>query len=117
MSTAPRKTGFVAIGLLGVLGALTSLTAVAEPTGAQIAEAKGCMACHALDKEVWGPSLRQVARYYRPLSTGQALMAQKILKGSAEHWGDRSMPAHATRPVSVSSAEAEQIAAWVLTLQ
>jgi len=114
MRSALRKTGVAAVG---VLVAMTSVTAIAAPTAAEVAKAKGCMECHALDKEVWGPSLKQVAKYYRPLSTGKALVAQKILKGSAEHWGERSMPAHATGPVSISNAEAEQIAAWVLTLK
>jgi cytochrome c len=102
---------------IAVLATTASLTAAAAPAGRDLARNKGCMECHAVDKEVWGPSFRQVAKYYRPLSDGKARIAQKILKGGGEHWGDRGMPAHATRAVMVSDTEAEQIAAWVLTLK
>jgi cytochrome c len=105
------------VASIGVLATTASLTAAAAPAGRDLARNKGCMECHAVDKEVWGPSYRQIAKYYRPLSNGRALMAQKILKGGAEHYGERSMPAHATRPVTVSEAEAEQIAAWILKLR
>jgi cytochrome c len=114
MSDTLTKTAITAIA---VLATITSLSAAAAPAGKELARNKGCMECHAVDKELWGPSFRQVAKYYRPLSNGGALMGQKILKGGAEHYGDRSMPAHATRAVTVSEAEAEQIAAWVLKLK
>ena len=114
MSNVSRKAALAAIG---VAAAAASLTAAAAPAGRDLARSKGCMECHASDKEVWGPSYRQIAKYYRPLSAGKALMAQKILKGGGEHYGERSMPAHATRPVTVSDAQAEQIAAWILTVR
>jgi cytochrome c len=106
-----------AVASVGALVAGLSPLAVAAPAGADLAKNKGCMECHAVGTEVWGPSLKQVAKYYRPLSNGKALMAQKITKGGAEHWGERSMPSNATRAVTVSDAEAQQIAAWILTLK
>jgi len=114
MKNALKRTGIAAIGVMAVA---TSLNAAAAPAGRDLARNKGCMECHAVDKEVWGPSFKQIAKYYRPLSNGKALMGQKIVKGGAEHYGDRSMPSHATRPVSVSETEAGQIATWVLTLK
>ena len=112
MENALERTAITAVV---ILAALASLPATAAPAGRDLARDKGCMECHAVDKEVWGPSYRQIAKYYRPLANGKALMAQKIVKGGGEHYGDRSMPAHATRPVTVSEAEAERIAAWILT--
>ena len=114
MSNATRTA---AIASIAVMAATAGTAAIAAPAGRDLARNKGCMECHATDKEVWGPSYRQIAKYYRPLSNGKALMAQKILKGGGEHYGDRSMPAHATRPVTVSQAEAEGIAAWILTVK
>ena len=105
------------VASIGVMAAAASLSATAAPAGRDLARNKGCMECHAVDKEVWGPSYRQIAKYYRPLPNGKALMSQKIVKGGGEHYGERSMPAHATRPVPVSEAEAEQIAAWILTVK
>jgi cytochrome c len=115
MTQLSTKTGIAAA--IGALVAMTSLGASAAPAGRELARNKGCMECHAVGKEVWGPSYRQIAKYYRPLPNGKALMGQKILKGGAEHYGERSMPAHATRPVPVSETEAEQIAAWILTVK
>jgi cytochrome c len=108
------KAGIV---LAGIAASAVPAPASAAPAGATLARDKGCMECHAVGKEVWGPSFKQVAKYYRPLSNGKALMGQKIVKGGAEHWGERSMPSNATRAATVSEAEAAQIAAWVLTLK
>lgn len=106
-----------AIAAAGLLAAVAGVVAFAAPPGRDLARNRGCMECHAVDREVWGPSFRQVAKYYRPRPDGASRIAATIVLGGTEHWGARSMPAHAERSRTVTQAEAEQIAAWILTLK
>lgn len=76
---------------------------------ADLAKAKNCMGCHALDKKVLGPGFKEVAAKYKGQKDAQAKMAASIAKGSTGVWGPMAMP-----PNGVSPAEAESLAKWVL---
>ena len=87
--------------------------AVAGPAlaSADLAQKKNCMACHAIDKKLVGPSYKDVAAKYAGQKDASAALVQKILKGGSGVWGPVPMPANA----QVSEAEAKQLVAWVLT--
>jgi cytochrome c len=78
---------------------------------AELAKAKNCMACHAVDKKMVGPSYKDVASKYGSNKDAVAVLADKIQKGGAGVWGPVPMPAN----TQVSAAEAQKLAAWVMT--
>ncbi len=95
------------------LFALAALAAVSAPALADqaLAAAKNCMACHAVDKKLVGPSYKEVAVRYAGQAGAAERLAVKIIKGGSGVWGPIPMPANA----QVSEAEAKKLAAWVLT--
>jgi cytochrome c len=97
------------------LFALSALAALASPAMADqaLATAKNCMACHAVDKKLVGPSYKDVAIKYAGQKDAVDKLAAKILKGGSGVWGPVPMPANA----QVSDAEAKKLAAWVLTMK
>jgi cytochrome c len=97
---------------LFVLAALSALAAPAVADQA-LATAKNCMACHAVDKKLVGPSYKEVAAKYSSQSGAIDRLAGKILKGGSGVWGPVPMPANA----QVTEAEAKKLAAWVLTMK
>ena len=75
-----------------------------------LATAKNCMACHAVDKKLVGPSYKDVAAKYAGDKSAVDKLAGKIMKGGSGIWGAVPMPANA----QVNEAEAKTLAAWVL---
>jgi len=76
-----------------------------------LATAKNCMACHAADKKLVGPSYKDVAAKYAGQKDAVDKLAVKIQKGGAGVWGPVPMPAN----TQVSEAEAKTLAAWVMS--
>ncbi len=95
-----------------ILGVALS-AAVASPAfaNADLAKQKNCLACHAADKKVIGPSYKDVAAKYTGQKDAADKMAQKILKGGSGVWGAVPMPANP----QVTEAEAKTLATWVLS--
>lgn len=93
--------------------ALTLTAACAAPAFADLALAtsKNCMACHAVDKKLVGPSYKDVAAKYKADKSAVDKLAAKIIKGGSGVWGAIPMPANA----QVNEAEAKKLAAWVLS--
>lgn len=94
---------------------LAMMLSVAAPAMADMALAtsKNCMACHAVDKKLVGPSYKDVAAKYAKDKTAVATLSAKIVKGGAGVWGPVPMPAN----TQVNEAEAKQLATWVLSLK
>ena len=92
-----------------------AVTSVSAPVWADqaLATSKNCMACHALDKKLVGPSYKDVAAKYAGDKTAADKLAAKIQKGGAGVWGPVPMPAN----TQVNDAEAKKLAAWVLTIK
>lgn len=95
--------------------ALAMTLTVAAPAMADLALAtsKNCMACHAVDKKLVGPSYKDVAAKYAGQKDAVDKLAVKIMKGSSGVWGPIPMPANA----QVNEADAKKLAAWVLSLK
>src|SRR6476620_12245358 len=98
-----------------VLIALAAGLVLAGPAMADqaLAASKNCMACHAVDKKLVGPSYKDVAAKYAGQKDAVDKLAAKIVKGGAGVWGPVPMPANA----QVNDADAKKLAAWVLTLK
>lgn len=78
-----------------------------------LATAKNCMACHATDKKLVGPSYKEVAAKYTGQKDAVDKLAAKIMKGGSGVYGPVPMPAN----TQVNDAEAKKLAAWVLTIK
>lgn len=89
-----------------------ALTAPAH-ANADLAQKKNCLACHAIDKKVIGPSYKDVAAKYAGQKDAPAKLTQKVLKGGAGAWGAVPMPANP----QVNEAEAKQLVSWILSLK
>jgi cytochrome c len=76
----------------------------------QLATAKNCMACHAVDKKLVGPSYKDIAAKYAGQKDASDKLAAKVMKGGSGVWGPVPMPANP----QVSADEAQKLVAWIL---
>jgi len=79
----------------------------------ELAQAKNCLGCHAVDSKVVGPSFKEVAAKYAGDNAATAALATKIIAGGGGVWGAIPMPANP----QVKEAEAKKIATWILGLK
>ena len=93
-----------------LLIALTAVAAAPAFAQADLAQKKNCMACHAIDKKLVGPSYKDVAAKYAGQKDAVDKLAQKVVKGGSGSWGAVPMPANP----QVTEAEAKQLVQWVL---
>lgn len=98
------KSVLVSIALL--------LAASAAQADAKLAEKNACMACHAVDKKVLGPALKDVAAKYAADKQAQSQLVASIKAGGSGKWGPVPMPVQA----ALSEADAKTLAAWILSL-
>ncbi len=99
--------------LLSLIFAASALVAGPAFANADLAQKKNCMACHAIDKKVVGPSYQDVAAKYAGQKDAVDKLSQKVVKGGAGTWGPVPMPAN----TAVSDAEAKQLVTWILSLK
>ena len=71
----------------------------------------GCMACHAEDKKLVGPSYKDVAAKYKGKDVKADLIA-KVRKGGSGVWGP--VPMTPTGPDKISDADLAAGIDWVL---
>lgn len=91
---------------------LAASSANAADTG-DLAKAKGCLGCHAVDHKVVGPAYQDVAAKYAGQKDAADKLANKVLNGGPIVWGGpMAMP---PQKGNVSPAEAKQLVQWVLS--
>ncbi|MFN9572647.1 MAG: c-type cytochrome [Betaproteobacteria bacterium] len=90
-----------------------SQTSGAALASADLAKAKNCMACHANDRKLVGPSYKDVAAKYASDKDAAAKLARKIREGGVGVWGQIPMPANP----QVTEAEALTLSRWILTIK
>lgn len=95
---------------------VASLLAFAMIPGAQASEAQatkaGCMACHAKDKKVLGPSFRDVAAKYKDQKDIEAKLIDKVRKGGSGSFGP--MPMSPNGPDKISDDDLKAVVEWIL---
>lgn len=91
--------------------ALASIAAAPAFADLQLATAKNCMACHAVDKKLVGPSYKDIAGKYGGQADAVDKLSVKVIKGGAGAWGPVPMPANA----QVTTDEAKKLVGWILT--
>ncbi|MEY3477389.1 MAG: hypothetical protein RLY65_1789 [Pseudomonadota bacterium] len=83
----------VTLSVSALVIALGSFAAKPALASADLAKAKNCLACHAPDKKLIGPSYKDVAAKYAKDAGAAKNLAQKIQKGGVGVWGQIPMPA------------------------
>ncbi|HXF79872.1 MAG TPA: c-type cytochrome [Usitatibacter sp.] len=96
------------------LAALTMALAAAPVLADEALAAKsGCLACHAVDKKVVGPSYKEVANKYRGDKTAHAKLEKKVKEGGVGAWGQIPMPPN----TQVKDEDIKKLVSWVLSLK
>ena len=91
--------------------AISALVSAPAFANTDLAKKNACMACHAVDKKLVGPSYQDVAKKYTGQQGAAANLAKSIKAGGAGKWGPVPMPAQA----ALSDADALTLATWILT--
>jgi cytochrome c len=94
--------GFAAAGVVFAGTANASL---------ELATKSQCMACHAVDKKVVGPSYKEVAAKYKGDKTAEAKLFEKVKKGGSGVWGPVPMPPN----TAVKDEDIKTLVKWVLS--
>ena len=101
-----RLTGAALVAAAGILMAAPAFASV------ELAKQKNCLACHAVDKKLVGPSYKDIAAKYKADKNAPAVLAKKIREGGVGVWGQIPMPANP----QVNEQEAQALAKWVLSM-
>jgi len=86
-----------------------------------LANKNGCMACHASDKKLVGPSFQDVAKKYVGKKDAAALLTKEVMNGTNlydSHWkGKVSGVAMPPNAVAIKEPDAKKLVAWILSLK
>ena len=74
-----------------------------------LATKSGCMACHAVDKKLVGPSYQDVAKKYK--ASDEAMLVDKVKKGGKGNWGQIPMPPNEGK---VKDEDVKTLVSWIL---
>ena len=96
--------------MAGLVTAAGAHAADAEKAKA-LAQSKNCLACHAVDKKLVGPSYVEVSKKYKGNKDAQAGLVKKVINGGGGVWGTIPMP-----PNPVKEDEAKILVDWILSL-
>ena len=102
----------VLMSFLLVSGTGVSTSVLAQGEGLEVARTRNCLACHQVDQRRVGPSFTLIAERFAGQDGAQEYLAGAIRHGGRGRWGAVPMPAQP----QVAPADAELIAAWILSL-
>lgn len=96
-----------------VVGSVLGVAALTASASQEMASKKNCMACHAMDKKLVGPSYKDIAAKYAARKDAVDVLSQKIVKGGSGTWGPVPMPANP----QVTDAESKDLVRWIMTVK
>lgn len=96
--------------LIFAAAAVSALMSAPAFASMDMAKKNACMACHAVDKKMVGPSYNDVAKKYGSQKDAEATLAKSIKAGGSGKWGPVPMPAQA----ALSEADSLTLAKWIL---
>lgn len=106
MTMVFRSVVLAAASLLTAGGALAFDAAAAKALAAKSA----CLACHAVDRKLVGPSYKTVAAKHQGQADALQIVAARIRSGGSGIYGPVPMPAQP----NLNDDELKLLAAWVL---
>lgn len=101
--------------IAGLAFTALALAATAAPALAseELAKKNACTACHGIDRKLVGPAYKDVAAKYRGDAKAEAMLVEKVKKGSQGVWGPVPMPPNA----NVKDEDAKTLVKWILSLK
>ncbi len=93
-----------------LLAAFVATPAMANPEAAM--NKAGCMACHAKDKKMVGPSFKDIAAKYKGQADAPAKLAEKVRKGGSGVFGP--IPMAPNGPDKISDADLKSAIEFIL---
>jgi cytochrome c len=96
--------------LIFAAAAVSALMSAPAFASMDMAKKNACMACHAVDKKMVGPSYNDVAKKYGSQKDAAVTLAKSIKAGGSGKWGPVPMPAQA----ALSEADSLTLAKWIL---
>lgn len=97
---------FSALALVAVL----ATPAMANET---LLKSKNCLACHAMDKKLVGPSFKEISTKYADRKDAVSFLVGKVKNGGQGAWGPIPMPANA----QVNDEDAKVLVDWILAIK
>jgi cytochrome c len=101
------------IAAVAFAAALATTQGVYAQAPTDLLQKSGCLACHAVDKKVVGPSYQEVAAKYKGDAGAAAKLMEKVKKGGSGVWGQVPMPPNPT----VSDADLKTMVTYILSLK
>lgn len=96
--------------LISALVAAAVIASTPALANKDLAAKSNCLACHAVDKKVVGPSYQDVAKKYAGDKTAEAKLIEKVKKGGSGVWGAIPMPPNS----QVKDADIATLVKWIL---
>lgn len=100
----------VSLAMLGALCGPSQAQAQASAGQQSWALFDACMACHARDKALVGPSFAAIRERYAQQADAANVLAERIAQGSSGRWGAVPMPANS----HLTPDQALAAARWIL---
>jgi cytochrome c len=98
------------VGTRAAGGAQQAAAAAPASDMTQLAGQKSCLACHAVDKRIVGPSFKEVATRYKGEAGAEAKLIEKLKRGGSGAWGQVPMPPNP----DLSEQDARALIRWVI---
>ena len=108
--TKSLTEGDLALKPTAAVAAVPADTTANAPDVQALLVANGCLACHAIDKRIFGPAYHDVAVKYQGDAQAVAHVTTSIRQGGRGKWGTAPMPAFA----NLSAEEGQALAEYVL---
>lgn len=96
--------------LMGIIAAGAIVMTGAAQANEELAKKSGCLACHAVDKKLVGPSYKDIAAKYKGQADAEAKLVKKVKEGGKGAWGEVPMPPNA----AVKDEDIKTLVKWVL---
>lgn len=100
----------LAAASVGKVEGKKALDAKEDADAVKLATANACMACHAVDKKILGPSFVDIAKKYKGQDDAMQKLAGKVRDGGSGVWGAVPMPPHP----NISDADLKSMLRWIL---
>lgn len=105
----PMKFNHAVLAVSAVLAA-SAVQAMDAAAAKALASKSACLACHAADKKLVGPSYKDVAAKHKGQADAVAKVAARIKSGGSGMYGPVPMPAQP----NLKDEEAKLLATWIL---
>jgi cytochrome c len=108
--SAPATAAAPAAAPIAAAPTAGSAAPAAGASPEQLLQKYACLACHAVDKKVIGPSYKEVAAKYATDKNALAELAKKVKSGGQGVWGQIPMPPHP----QISDADLQTMVKYIL---